>query len=142
MTWSSVDTARIGAVVGLGYIACSAVDVHQCPEQGLHDAALRPQNIVPSRWKAYHNSSDRLLRGRPYWRLIAPLLKKDENNDLVVYILEMPGDVVWFAPFDVASTRSPSRKVGASAISERSLELAACFKSQVLASAKLTCQQI
>jgi len=95
--WSSVDTARIGAVVDLGYIACSAVDVRQCPEQGLHDAALRQQKISflrGGRWKANHNSSDRLLRGRRYWRLIAPLLKKDENNDLVVYILEMPGDVV------------------------------------------------
>jgi hypothetical protein len=39
------------------------------------------------------------------------------------------GGVVWFAPFNVASMRSPSRKVGAPAVSERPLQLAATLIS-------------
>jgi hypothetical protein len=40
------------------------------------------------------------------------------------------GDLVWFVPFNAASMRSPSRKVGASAVSKRlPYQLSASFIS-------------
>jgi hypothetical protein len=46
-------------------------------------------------------------------RAIAKERRKQRSLIWSCYILEVPGDVVWFAPFDVTSTRSPSRKVSA-----------------------------
>ena len=45
------------------------------------------------------------------------LLDKQLIENRAILFFKMPGDVVWFATFIVASSRSPSRKVGASSVS-------------------------